>query len=397
MGGRAGGGNGERGSSSAPPSPPLPLDAKLLDTPYPPHPWGLLPPSIKAPPPPKHRSDPLLEGGLAEQHADRAGTPGFRAPEVLLSSLQQGPALDVWGAGVILLSLLCRRYPLLPGRSDEEQLITLTQLMRDSLRYSSALSLGKELVEIPFSGVGVAHTNTTAGGLASLIGASRLSEPGFDAAFNLILACLDPDPLRRITASGALQHPFFTGADLGGRGGSYVPVPSTIPWPVVPSATTVPPTSANAAAATAGLEKREGTDAAVKARLKATMRAFKERIAGLSGNGELGGSGAVAAAAAAAKGEGGASTTAAAAVASSAATATETTTTGVVVAGASGGAGVGEEEGEGAGGGGNANLGGSEPEEDSELESEGEKGRMGNSIGSQLPSGDDGDDGDGSG
>jgi len=50
-------------------------------------------------------------GPVFPKRADRAGTPGFRAPEVLLGSLEQGPALDVWAAGVCLFSLLTRRYP----------------------------------------------------------------------------------------------------------------------------------------------------------------------------------------------------------------------------------------------------------------------------------------------
>lgn len=42
--------------------------------------------------------------------AQRAGTRGFRAPEVLLKVFQQDYAIDIWSAGVILLTLLTRRY-----------------------------------------------------------------------------------------------------------------------------------------------------------------------------------------------------------------------------------------------------------------------------------------------
>lgn len=41
--------------------------------------------------------------------AQRAGTRGFRAPEVLLKFFKQDFAIDVWSAGVILLTLLTRR------------------------------------------------------------------------------------------------------------------------------------------------------------------------------------------------------------------------------------------------------------------------------------------------
>ena len=45
---------------------------------------------------------------LPHLHAARAGTPGFRPPEVLLKSHSQSVAVDMWAVGVILLSLLSR-------------------------------------------------------------------------------------------------------------------------------------------------------------------------------------------------------------------------------------------------------------------------------------------------
>lgn len=38
--------------------------------------------------------------------ASRAGTPGFRPPEVLLKVKNQTTAVDVWAAGVMFLSIL---------------------------------------------------------------------------------------------------------------------------------------------------------------------------------------------------------------------------------------------------------------------------------------------------
>ncbi|XP_056277004.1 cell division cycle 7-related protein kinase isoform X2 [Pseudoliparis swirei] len=61
-----------------------------------------------------------------QQVAPRAGTPGFRAPEVLTKCPNQGTAIDVWSAGVILLSLLSGRYPFFKANDD---LIALTQIM----------------------------------------------------------------------------------------------------------------------------------------------------------------------------------------------------------------------------------------------------------------------------
>ncbi|XP_049273218.1 cell division cycle 7-related protein kinase isoform X2 [Rhipicephalus sanguineus] len=50
--------------------------------------------------------------------APRAGTPGFRAPEVLLKYRNQTTAVDMWSAGVIFLSLLSGRYPFFRAQDD---------------------------------------------------------------------------------------------------------------------------------------------------------------------------------------------------------------------------------------------------------------------------------------
>ncbi|XP_023270512.1 cell division cycle 7-related protein kinase [Seriola lalandi dorsalis] len=81
-----------------------------------------------------------------QQVAPRAGTPGFRAPEVLTKCPNQGTAIDVWSAGVILLSLLSGRYPFFKASDD---LIALTQIMtirgsRETIQ--AAKSFGKAVV-----------------------------------------------------------------------------------------------------------------------------------------------------------------------------------------------------------------------------------------------------------
>ena len=84
-----------------------------------------------------------LEGLLAAK-GDRAGTPGFRAPEVLLGSPHQGTAVDVWSAGIVLACLLSRRYPLLPGRDDHEHLACLLALLGPEL-LAGADAIGRHL------------------------------------------------------------------------------------------------------------------------------------------------------------------------------------------------------------------------------------------------------------
>ena len=65
---------------------------------------------------------------LPHLHAPRAGTPGFRPPEVLLKSQSQSVAVDIWAAGVILLSLLSRSYPFFRSPDDMTALAELIGL-----------------------------------------------------------------------------------------------------------------------------------------------------------------------------------------------------------------------------------------------------------------------------
>lgn len=60
------------------------------------------------------------------QVAPRAGTPGFRAPEVLMKCPHQTSAIDMWSAGVVFLSLLSARYPFFKASDD---LTALAQIM----------------------------------------------------------------------------------------------------------------------------------------------------------------------------------------------------------------------------------------------------------------------------
>ncbi|VDO41863.1 unnamed protein product [Onchocerca flexuosa] len=53
-------------------------------------------------------------------HVNKAGTPGFRAPEVLLKYRHQTSLVDIWSAGITFLSLLCRKHPVMRPNDDYE-------------------------------------------------------------------------------------------------------------------------------------------------------------------------------------------------------------------------------------------------------------------------------------
>ncbi|XP_063078034.1 cell division cycle 7-related protein kinase isoform X1 [Engraulis encrasicolus] len=177
-----------------------------------------------------------------QQYAPRAGTPGFRAPEVLIKCQKQGTAIDVWAAGVILLCLLSGRYPFFKASDD---LIALAQIM--TIRGSketmqAAKTLGKEIVcsqELPcldlrrlceklrraqsckdeavLKELQTKSQSSTPKHHGPPHKASAHSEEGWDqvpdAAYDLLDGLLDLNPDTRLTANAALQHPLFKDID----------------------------------------------------------------------------------------------------------------------------------------------------------------------------------------
>ncbi|XP_061721581.1 cell division cycle 7-related protein kinase-like [Cydia pomonella] len=170
--------------------------------------------------------------------ANRAGTQGFRPPEVFFKYPYQSTAVDMWAAGVILASALSGRYPFFRATDDLTALAEITELLGTEALQRTARALGCRLV-----------TSTHRHGLclrklsARLRGARPGPGPaapacakcrrrnagcvcrddtpaythdplrsvcGFpDAAFALAARLLEPDPRARITAAEALRHPFL--------------------------------------------------------------------------------------------------------------------------------------------------------------------------------------------
>ncbi|KAK6465070.1 kinase-like domain-containing protein [Scheffersomyces coipomensis] len=63
--------------------------------------------------------------GRPPRRANRAGTRGFRAPEVLFKCTNQTTKIDIWSAGVIGFSLLSRKFPLFNSPDDTDALLEL--------------------------------------------------------------------------------------------------------------------------------------------------------------------------------------------------------------------------------------------------------------------------------
>ncbi len=72
--------------------------------------------------------------------ASRAGTRGFRAPEVLFKLPQQSTLIDVWSTGVILLMLLTRRYPFFQSNDDIDALVEIACIFGNKAMREAAKS-----------------------------------------------------------------------------------------------------------------------------------------------------------------------------------------------------------------------------------------------------------------
>ncbi|XP_003747445.1 cell division cycle 7-related protein kinase [Galendromus occidentalis] len=145
--------------------------------------------------------------------APRAGTPGFRAPEVLMKFRNQSTAIDIWSAAVIYLSLLSGRYPFFRAHDDLSALAEVITLLGSVKVEAAAEAIGKKLTTssrkepmdmaaLCLSLRGVDNPQRRACLDPSWLHVDRV-------AFDLLYKLLDPNPFTRITAEQALQHPFL--------------------------------------------------------------------------------------------------------------------------------------------------------------------------------------------
>lgn len=138
-----------------------------------------------------------------KQSVPRAGTPEFRAFEVLLKCENQTTALDIWSAGVTLLCLLSGKYPFFKPENDMIAIIQYMSLFDSQSCADTAQLLGKELFSSqPRPGH---KLSIVCQQLRSTSEKSNwITAP--PAAYELFL---DVNPLQRITAIQAMNHQFF--------------------------------------------------------------------------------------------------------------------------------------------------------------------------------------------
>ncbi|OAA59791.1 cell cycle protein [Niveomyces insectorum RCEF 264] len=153
------------------------------------------------------------------RRANRAGTRGFRAPEVLFKCTEQTTKIDVWSAGVILLTLLSRRFPFFNSADDVEAMIEIATLF-GSRRMRAAAQLHGCMFETTIPTVGregfslekiVLWSNCRIDNGRTL----KPLSPAEKLAVKFLGRCLDLDPSSRISAEEALDHEFLREKPLG--------------------------------------------------------------------------------------------------------------------------------------------------------------------------------------
>ncbi|KAM3413885.1 hypothetical protein BST61_g10559 [Cercospora zeina] len=146
------------------------------------------------------------------RRANRAGTRGFRAPEVLLKCTAQLTVIDVWSVGIILLTILTKRFPFFHSADDIDAFIELATIFGRRKMREAALLHGQVLqTNIPtISENGHSWERI----ILWCTGRSKKDsdEPITDderEAMAFMKECLELDPGKRITAAEALEHPWL--------------------------------------------------------------------------------------------------------------------------------------------------------------------------------------------
>jgi cell division control protein 7 len=155
------------------------------------------------------------------KRANRAGTRGFRAPEVLLKCTSQTTSIDIWSAGVILLTILARRFPFFHSTDDIDAMLELTHIFGKNKMRNASLIHGQVMeTNIPsYSENGhslekIVLWSTNRSGKDEH--GNRLHNLSKDEreAVEFLELCLELDPTKRITAEQALKHPFIASAGI---------------------------------------------------------------------------------------------------------------------------------------------------------------------------------------
>lgn len=153
---------------------------------------------------PKHDSRP-------SRRANRAGTRGFRAPEVLFKCTAQTTKIDIWSTGVILLTILARRFPFFNSSDDVDATMEIASIFGKKKMQHAALMHGQvfetNIETIGSKGFAFEKIIRWAAGREKPEGALH---DGEIQAIEFLNCLLELDPQKRYSAQEALDHDFLT-------------------------------------------------------------------------------------------------------------------------------------------------------------------------------------------
>jgi cell division control protein 7 len=149
------------------------------------------------------------------RRANRAGTRGFRAPEVLLKCTDQTSKIDIWSAGVILLTILSKRFPFFNSADDVEAMIEIATIFGTKKMRTTGYLHGV-MFETNIPTIGNAGFSLEKIILWSTCrndsGKDGKEDPLTDeekSAVRFLERCFELDPNKRISAEEALEHDFL--------------------------------------------------------------------------------------------------------------------------------------------------------------------------------------------
>ncbi|KAK4634348.1 Serine/threonine-protein kinase SSN3 [Fulvia fulva] len=163
----------------------------------------------------------------------------YRAPELLLGSRHYTPAIDLWAVGCIFAELLSLR-PIFKGEEAKQDSKKAVPFQRNQMgRIGEILGLPKKadwpllpampeypnLQTVNMHNPGVNRPLSLEKWYRNTIQNNNYggptSPPPDDSALDLLKRLLEYDPLKRLTAEKALEHPYFVGNDGKGRPPSW--------------------------------------------------------------------------------------------------------------------------------------------------------------------------------
>ncbi|KAL8794541.1 MAG: hypothetical protein Q9195_002876 [Heterodermia aff. obscurata] len=148
------------------------------------------------------------------RRANRAGTRGFRAPEVLLKCTSQTTKIDIWSAGVILLTILAQRFPFFNSSDDIEATIEIASIFGQR-RMKHCAQLHGAVFDCTIPTIG--EKGYSLEQIVQWSVSNTRPDEGDDLDLEIkecvkfLERCLELDPRKRISARAALVSDFLAG------------------------------------------------------------------------------------------------------------------------------------------------------------------------------------------